>query len=77
MVGANAMIVDLGVLGTPDADKFKVGFLLPNHKITPNTLYTKINLLERAGWRVLPLSLVYLLEKPEAYKSQLPKMIDN
>ena len=76
-VGANAMMVDLGVLGTPDADKFKVGFLLPNHKITPNTLYTKINLLERAGWRVLPLSLVYLLEKPEAYKSQLPKMIDN
>ena len=50
---------------------------MPNHKITPNTLYTKINLLERAGWRVLPLSLVYLLEKPEAYKSQLPKMIDN
>lgn len=76
-VGANAMMVDLGVLDTPDADKFKLGFLLPNHKITPNTLYTKINLLERAGWRVLPLSLVYLLEKPETYKSQLPKMIDN
>ena len=76
-VGANAMMVDLGVLDTPDADKFTIGFLLPNHKITPNTLYTKINLLERAGWRVLPLSLVYLLEKPETYKSQLPKMIDN
>ena len=76
-VGANAMMVDLGVLDTPDADKFRIGFLLPNHKITPNTLYTKINLLERAGWRVLPLSLVYLLEKPETYKSQLPKMIDN
>ena len=45
MVGANAMMVDLGVLHTPDADKFMICFLLPYHKITPTPPYTKIILL--------------------------------
>lgn len=76
-IGANAMMVDLGMLGGDDAEKFEIGFLLPDANVSLNTLCTKINLLERAGWRILPLSLVYLLEKPETFKSQLPKLIAN
>lgn len=73
---ANAMMVDLGVLPTSDSDRYEIGFLLPDRKITPNTLCTKINLLERAGWRLLPLSLVNLLIRPDEYKAKLPKMIE-
>lgn len=76
-IGSNSMMVDLGVLDTINSEKFSVGFLMPDRKISTNMLCTKINLLERAGWRILPLSVVYLLDKTEAIKNQLPKMIAN
>ncbi len=76
-IGEGNLSVDIGVMDNPDSDKYEIGFIMPDRKLTPNVLCTKINLLERAGWRVLPLSVVYLLEKSESFKTQLPKMIAN
>lgn len=76
-IGSNVMMVDLGILDNSHTDRYVAGLLLPDKKISTNALYTKINLLERAGWKVLPLSLVYLLDKPSAFKAQLPKMLNN
>lgn len=76
-IGEGTLSVDIGVMRDDSSDKYDVGFIMPDRKLTPNALCTKINLLERAGWRVLPLSLIYLLEKSESFKTQLPKMIAN
>lgn len=76
-IGSNMMMVDLGMLENAHTERYAAGFLLPDRKISTNALYTKINLLERAGWKVLPLSLVYLLDKPSTFKVQLPKMLNN
>jgi len=76
-IGSGTMMVDIAVIDGRDESKYAVGFMLPDRRISLNTLFTKINLLERAGWRVLPLSLIYLLEKKEAFRKQLPHMIEN
>lgn len=74
-IGSNALMVDIGILDKTNQDKYEVGFILPDRKITNNALYTKINLLERAGWYVQPLSLVYLLDKHNAIKNQITNML--
>lgn len=76
-VGESVLTVDVAVMDNPDSDRYEVGFILPDRRLTANTLTTKINLLERAGWKVLPLSLVYLLEKTDAFAAQLPKLLAN
>lgn len=76
-IGEGSLSVDIAVMKDNDSDMYDVGFIMPDRKLTPNALCTKINLLERAGWRILPLSLIYLLEKPESFKIQLPRMIAN
>ncbi len=75
-IGEGILSVDIGIM-SGQCDKYDVGFIIPDRKLTPNALCTKINLLERAGWRALPLSLIYLLEKTETFTAQLPKMIAN
>lgn len=76
-IGEGVLMVDVGVMNDGDSDRFEVGFIFPDRRLTPNALCTKINLLERAGWRVLPLSLVYMLEKTDSFKAQLPRMMNN
>ena len=74
-IGEGTLMVDLALINDSDSDKYDVGFILPDRPLTANALCTKINLLERAGWNVLPLSLVYLLDNSEAFANQLPKMM--
>lgn len=74
-VGSNNLSVDLGVLDKDNDEKFQIGLLLPDRALSLNTLCTKINLLERAGWQLAPMSLVYLLEKPDSFRRQLPALL--
>ena len=74
-IGEGTLMVDIGMMSACDSERYEIGFILPDRPLTANALCTKINLLERAGWSVLPLSPVYLLDKPEAFARQIPRMM--
>lgn len=76
-VGDGMMMVDIAAMKDASAPRFDAGFLFPDRRLSTNTLCTRINLLERAGWKVLPLSPVYLMEKPQVFRAQLPKLLAN
>lgn len=74
-VGANLMQVDLAVMPADSDKRYEIGILMPSERISKNTLVTKINMLERGGWKLLPISATYLLKGVEQFRHQLPMMI--
>ena len=68
------MTVDVGLVKQGEGH-YDLGLLMPNKALTPNTICTKVSVLERAGWNVLPLSPVTCFTKPETFSAQLSKDI--
>ena len=75
-VGSNLMQVDLAVMQADSDKRYDIGILMPYKKISNNTMVTKINMLERNGWKLLPISVTYLLKGVEQFKKQLPIMLE-
>ena len=73
-VGTANMTVDVGLVKQGEGH-YDLGLLMPNKALTPNTICTKVSVLERAGWNVLPLSPVTCFTKPETFSAQLSKDI--
>ncbi len=60
-VGNNVLLVDMALVDKDKTDKYCLGMLFAPEKLTPNTLYTKITVLERAGWKLVPVSPVQFI----------------
>lgn len=74
-VGKDNMTVDVTL--SRDGEKAYVrGILLPNRALSPNAIYTKVSVLERAGWSVIPVSPISCYTKPETFDTQLCKEIE-
>lgn len=73
-VGKANMTVDVGLVKHGEGH-YDLGLLLPGRALTPNAVCTKVSVLERAGWSVLPLSPVTCFTKPETFTAQLIKDI--
>lgn len=71
-VGSADMAVDVALVKF-DNTQYDTGLLFPNRLLTPNTLCTKVSVLERAGWNLLPLSPVTCFTKPETFAKQIAK----
>ena len=69
-VGNASMTVDVGLV-KDGGTHYDVGFLFPGTALSPNTVCTKVSVLERAGWRLLPLSPVTCFTKPERFAEQI------
>lgn len=73
-VGSDNMMVDIG-LTHHGQTSYEVGMLLPSKALSPNTIVTKTSVLERAGWRILPLSPISCFTRPDLFAAQLTKDI--
>ncbi len=71
-VGKDNMTVDVA-LSRAGESCFAMGMLLPDKKLTPNSVCTKVAVLERAGWNLLPLSPITCFTKPKTFTSQIEK----
>ncbi len=73
-VGNDNMMVDIG-LTHHGRTSYEVGMLLSSKALSPNTIVTKTTVLERAGWRLLPLSPISCFTRPDLFAAQLAKDI--
>lgn len=73
-IGQNDLTVDIAV-AHKDGKKYDMGILLPNTALTPNTVCTKVNVLERALWNVVPASPVYLLSQSDKFCEQMKSAV--
>lgn len=71
-VGAADMTVDVALVKYNNT-QYDIGLLFPNRTLTPNTICTKVSVLERAGWHLLPLSPITCFTKPRVFADQLAK----
>ena len=74
--GAVDMMVDIATISSDNADKYDMGFLMPKKKTNINTLCTKVNILQNASWRLIPISPIYLLNDESKFRAQLADMAD-
>ena len=74
-VGAADMTVDVALVQY-NSTKYDVGLLFPDRLLSPNTVCTKVSVLERAGWYLLPLSPITCFTKPEVFSKQLAKDLE-
>lgn len=56
--------------------RFAAGLLFPGKVFSPNSICTKVSVLERAGWKLLPLSPVTCFTRPESFSDQLKKDLE-
>lgn len=68
-IGNAEMTVD-ATLGFGDG-RYALGVLLPSRALSPNAICTKVSVLERAGWNLLPLSPISCFTKPQIFEAQL------
>jgi len=73
-VGRDNMTVDVA-LSKAGESCFSLGMLLSGKKLSPNAISTKVAVLERAGWKLLPLSPISCFTKPEVFTTQIVKEI--
>lgn len=73
-IGHESMMIDVAVLKNGEG-VYSKGILLPCKEFTSNTIYTKIKVLERAGWNLLPLSPVSFFTKVDTFEKQVRKDI--
>lgn len=71
-VGSASMTVDVGLI-KPGEQHYNCGIIFPDKALTPNTICTKVNVLERTGWCIIPLSPITCFTKPEVFTEQLQK----
>lgn len=74
-VGTADMTVDVALVKY-DNTQYDMGLLFPNRLLSPNTVCTKVSVLERAGWYLLPLSPITCFTKPEVFSKQLAKDLE-
>ena len=74
-VGNSALTVELALKDIANPERFEAGFLLSDIPLSPNALYTKINLLERSGWKVHPLSLTSLIGNSQQFFKSLSSLM--
>lgn len=74
-VGTADMTVDVALVKY-NSTRYDIGLLFPNRLLTPNTVCTKVSVLERAGWYLLPLSPITCFTKPEIFSKQLAKDLE-
>lgn len=75
-VGRDSMTVDVALVKN-NGKSYDMGFLLSNKALSPNAICTKVMVLERAGWNLLPLSPISCYTKPEVFESQLKQDIES
>ncbi|MDE7108193.1 MAG: DUF4011 domain-containing protein [Clostridiales bacterium] len=71
-VGTANMTVDVALVKYNDA-RYDTGLLFSNKLLTPNEICTKVSVLERTGWYLLPLSPITCFTKPKVFSEQLVK----
>ncbi len=71
-VGTANMAVDVSLVKYNET-RYDTGLLFSNKLLTPNEICTKVSVLERAGWYLLPLSPVTCFTKPKIFAEQLAK----
>ena len=74
-VGRDNMMVDIGMTHN-GGQVYEVGLLLPGKALSANTLYTKACVLERSGWKLLPLSPISCFTRPDLFATQLKREIE-
>ncbi len=74
-VGNRDLTVDVGLVRSNDKH-YDIGLLFPNKALSANTICTKVAVLERAGWNILPLSPITCFTKPDKFSSQLSKELE-
>lgn len=74
-VGTADMTVDVALVRYNNT-QYDMGLLFPSRLLTPNTVCTKVSVLERAGWYLLPLSPITCFTKPEVFSKQFAKDLE-
>lgn len=69
-VGNANMTVDVGLVKEGETH-FDVGLLFSGKTLSPNAICTKVSVLERAGWKILPLSPITCFTKPDVFSKQI------
>ena len=73
-IGSESVSVDVAVR-EKDAQSYSLGLLMPSAGQSAAAAVTKMTVLERAGWNLLPLSPTYFLARPEQFAAQLKKSL--
>ena len=73
-IGSENMAVDIAVK-EKDKAQYLLGILMPSFGQTAQEALTKILVLERAGWRVSPVSPIYFLTAGGVFREQIEKDI--
>lgn len=74
-LGKDNMTVDVA-LSRAGESRFAYGMLLPDKKLSANAICTKVAVLERAGWNLIPLSPITCFTKPKTFNSQIEKEVN-
>lgn len=75
-IGTANMSVDIALKKDND-QRYSMGLLMPVYGQTPCETVTKVSVLERYGWKLLPISPAYFLVSYEKFKTQLERIMDN
>lgn len=74
-VGKADMTVDVAFVKENNT-RYDMGLLFPNRLLTPNTICTKVSVLERAGWNLLPFSPISFFTEPEKFSQRLANALE-
>ncbi len=74
-IGSENMAVDVAVRRSGEP-RYTLGLIMPAAEQTPQETLTKVMVLERAGWHLSPVSPIYFLTSPDAFRAQLTRDIE-
>lgn len=75
-IGTASMAVDVAIRRN-DEMKYTMGLLMPSFRQTPQEAVTKVSVLEKAGWSIMPVSPIYFLLSRDVFLSQLVKATES
>ncbi|MBE6544434.1 MAG: hypothetical protein E7675_08545, partial [Ruminococcaceae bacterium] len=75
-IGSANMSVDIALKKNGET-KYGLGLIMPSYSQTAFETVTKVSVLERYGWRLLPISPTYFLVSPDKFKAQLEKTMSD